>query len=82
MRKIKIFDLNIASLVLRFYLMMAVVIIFSFLGQFTLAAVLGYILALSVILGASFRKETKKAVAKGKEQLRKVEQERVMKEAA
>ncbi|MEZ4934302.1 MAG: hypothetical protein R2788_19525 [Saprospiraceae bacterium] len=64
MKNIKIFDLNIGKTVVRFYLMMAVVIIFGFLGQFTLAAILGYILGISFILGVRVGAKDEKATAK------------------
>jgi len=82
MKNIAVFNLNLAGMAFRFYLMMAAVIIFGFLGQFTIAAILGYALAISFILGVSFRKTTKKAVAKGESQLRKRVHERTIKKAA
>lgn len=82
MRKVKVFDLNLAELVVRFYLMIGVVAILGFLGQFTIAAILGFVLAISFILGVSFRKTTKKVVAKGEARLPKMEQKKAMQEAA
>lgn len=78
MRNIKVLELSVAGTALRFYTMMAVVIILGFLGQFTLAAILGYALAISFILGVSFTKTTKKTATK-----RKIEQiEKTLKGAA
>lgn len=57
MRHLKVFDLNLAEFVSRFYFMMAVVIITGFLGSFTLAAIIGMLVAITWILGTSFRKE-------------------------
>ncbi|MBK7476872.1 MAG: hypothetical protein IPN74_16045 [Haliscomenobacter sp.] len=82
MRKIKIFDLNLADLILRFYLMMAVVVVAGFFGQFTIAAILGNILAISFILAVSFRKTTEEAVAKGEGHLRGRVYDGTVKEAA
>lgn len=61
MKKIKVFQLNIAQLVIRFYLMMAVVIGLGMLHQFKLAAIFGFAVAISAILGAGFEKRHRDA---------------------
>lgn len=58
MRKMKLFKLNVAETAVRFYIMIAGVIVLGFLDQFVLAAIFGFALALSFILGISFTKST------------------------
>lgn len=53
MQKIAPVSLSINNVVARFYLMIAVTLIFGFLGQWTLAAIFGYVIGLSAILGLS-----------------------------
>jgi hypothetical protein len=64
MRTLRVFDLNMGSLIFRYYLMMGVVAVLGFLGLWTLAAVAGYALAISCILGASFGEATEETAAK------------------
>ncbi len=78
MRTLKVFDLNMEEMVERFYVMMATVIIFSMVGQHVIAALLGTILAISFILGVSFRKPFRKAEAR----VQRLEGEKVEREAA
>lgn len=80
MKKIQLFDLTVAGLVKRFYLMMAVVIISGVFGQFIVAAVLGYAVAISFILGISFHSDVPKAMIK--EEGRPVPLERNIERAA
>lgn len=63
MKRIKLFNLSLKQVFFRFYLMMAVVIGFGFLNQFTIAAILGYIAAIGFILGVSFEKPDARAVS-------------------
>jgi hypothetical protein len=81
MRKISVFNLSVKDVAIRFYLMIGVVVAFGFLGQFTLAAVLGYVVGLSFILGARFDK-TEEVVAKSERQLRGEVRERTVRKAA
>ena len=82
MKNLKLFDLNFAETTIRFYWMMAVVIVFSFLGQFTIAAILGYALAVSFILGVSYKEPEKKAAVKGGLRVEQTEKEITLKKAA
>jgi len=61
MRKMKVFDLNLAEAAGRFYLMMVGTLILGFLGQMTLATIFAFLLAIRFILGVSYRKTDKKA---------------------
>jgi hypothetical protein len=63
MRRITIFNLSFKQVFFRFYLMMAVVIGFGFLNQFTIAAILGYIAAIGFILGVGFEKPDARAAS-------------------
>ena len=56
MIKLKMYVLSISSVLKRFYLMMAIVIIFGYLNQWILAAVLAMIVAFSAMAGVSVRK--------------------------
>jgi hypothetical protein len=78
MRTLKVFDLNMEEMVERFYVMMATVIVFIMLDQHIMAALLGNILAVSFILGVSFRKPVRKVEAR----VHRIEGEKVEKEAA
>lgn len=60
MKKMKVFQLNIANLMLRFYLMMALVLIFGMFRQFEVAAILGFAVAISAILGVGQEQEPHK----------------------
>jgi hypothetical protein len=55
MKKIKMMDLTIRGVVLRFYMMMAGTIILGFSGQFFIAAIWAFTLSVSFILGVSFK---------------------------
>ena len=57
MKKLRMFDINVTKIILRFYTMIGLVLIFTFLHQFVLAAFFGNILAVSFILGVSYRKQ-------------------------
>lgn len=50
MRKMKVFDLNLAEVVGRFYLMMVGTLILGFWGQMTVAAIFAFLVAISFIL--------------------------------
>ena len=63
MKKIRLFDLSIKGVVERFYLMMAAVAGFGFFGQFTLAAIFGFAIAVSFILGVSYTDADREAIA-------------------
>ncbi|MEL7247670.1 MAG: hypothetical protein AAFO03_04605 [Bacteroidota bacterium] len=56
------FSINIATVIIRFFLMMAVIIIGVFSGQWWLT-VLGLPIFLSVMLGISFKRKQAQAVA-------------------
>lgn len=49
----KLFDINFAQMMLRYYLMMLVIVIAGFTGQWWLAG-LAFFLFLSAIMGANF----------------------------
>lgn len=55
MRKLKLFSSNIEHMVLRFYMMIAIVIILTAFHQFILAALLGNVIAVSFILGVDWK---------------------------
>ena len=55
MKNIKMMDLTVKGVVWRFYLMMAGTIILGFLGQFFIAAIWGFAISVSFILGVSFK---------------------------
>lgn len=55
----KFFELNFATMLIRYYLMMAIIIIGGFTGQWWLAIV-GFLFFLGAIMGVSFKKEMKK----------------------
>jgi UPF0716 family protein affecting phage T7 exclusion len=56
----KFFELNFATLLLRYYFMMGVIIVGGFVGQWWLAAI-GFFVFLSAIMGISVEKEGKQA---------------------
>ncbi|MFK7773117.1 MAG: hypothetical protein AB8F94_13300 [Saprospiraceae bacterium] len=58
MNNLKAFDLNIGTVMMRFYLMMAVVIVAGFSGYW-LIALLALPIFLSTIMGISFTKNNK-----------------------
>ncbi|MEZ4994753.1 MAG: hypothetical protein R2824_30325 [Saprospiraceae bacterium] len=60
----KLFDLSVKGVVLRFYLMMAVVALGGFFGQFVLATILGMTVAVSFILGIRIEPAPTKRVAR------------------
>jgi len=51
----KFFELNFAQMLIRYYLMMMVIIVAGFIGQWWLAG-LGFFLFLGAIMGAKFSK--------------------------
>ena len=59
--KIRVFHSKIYNTIFRFYLMVGVVAILGFLHQFTLAAIFGFIIAISAILGVSFERSQEAA---------------------
>lgn len=63
MNNLKAFDLNIGNVMMRFYLMMAVVIAAGFSGYW-LVALLALPIFLSTIMGISFTKNNKKMSSK------------------
>ena len=68
----RFFDINLVTVMVRFYLMMAVVIIGIFSGQVWLAG-LALPIFLSVMLGITFRKEDNSKKANIKKSINKVE---------
>lgn len=82
MNTIKLFNLNVAEVVSRFYLMVAVVVVLGFLGYMTLAAILGYTVAMVAILGMSFRKITKKSATEKISRLSPLDKEKFIKKVA
>ena len=63
MLQLETLNLSIQNVILRFYAMMGIVIILGFMNQWLLAAVTAFVLAMSTILGVSF-KWKKKPVSK------------------
>jgi hypothetical protein len=57
MKKIRLLNLRISTLLLRYYLMMATVIALGMLQQWTLAAIGGISIAVLAILGVSYTAE-------------------------
>lgn len=82
MIKLKFFSLSVTNLVLRFYLMMAIVVAFGLMSQWILAIVVGYTVGVSSLLGISIRRveDMKAAVAEQKEKknLRQVEKSPIL----
>lgn len=76
MRQLQLFNLSVAGVVKRFYLMMAVVTIAGFLGQFTIASILGFLVAVSFILGVSITppeaKEARRAELKPEKEEKRI----------
>jgi hypothetical protein len=66
MKRIQLFNLKVANFVKRFYLMMALVIISGAFGQFILAGILGFSVAISAVLGMSFQGVSPQVAAKRK----------------
>ena len=60
MKKMNVFQLNLAQLIWRFYLMMAIVIGFGMIHQFNLAAVFGFAIAISAILGVGIERSAER----------------------
>ncbi|HMO37942.1 MAG TPA: hypothetical protein PKC76_06945 [Saprospiraceae bacterium] len=58
----KAFNLSIGTIVLRFYLMMLIVIIAGFVGQWWLA-ILAFPVFMSIMLGLTFGKNTQQTAA-------------------
>jgi len=67
---------------LRYYLMMGAVATLGFLGQWILAAIAGYALAISCILGASYGAPTEHPVAKAETRIRRKVTETTLQKAA
>ncbi|NND33076.1 MAG: hypothetical protein HKN76_10835 [Saprospiraceae bacterium] len=82
MRKLRILDLSITGMVERFYLMMVFAIVLSLLGQFILAATLAYTLAVSFILGVSYRRIPVKSMSKEHGRVSDMKGEKSLQEAA
>ena len=61
----KLFEINMANMVLRYYLMMAIVIVAGFSGQWWLA-ILSFPVFLSAMLGIKFKAEDKASKTPGK----------------
>lgn len=82
MIKLKFFSLGVTNLVLRFYLMMAIVVAFGLMGQWIVAIVVGYTVGISSLLGISVRRveDKKAAVAEQKEKknVRQVEKSPIL----
>ena len=63
----KLFDISLFQFAIRFYMLMAVVIILGVFDHFTLAAIFGFTLASGFILGISFNKPINQSMAKEKD---------------
>ncbi|MCC6725578.1 MAG: hypothetical protein IT258_13810 [Saprospiraceae bacterium] len=61
----KLFELNFAQMLIRYYLMMMVIIIAGFIGQWWLAG-LSFFIFLSALTGAKLYESRKKAASEGK----------------
>lgn len=61
----KLFELNFAQMLIRYYLMMMVIIVAGFIGQWWLAG-LGFFLFLGAIMGAKLGKSKKAEKEAGK----------------
>lgn len=61
----KLFDINFAQMMVRYYLMMLVIVIAGFTGQWWLAG-LAFFLFLSAIMGTNFTATKRKARKDGK----------------
>ncbi|GJM36403.1 MAG: hypothetical protein DHS20C18_54040 [Saprospiraceae bacterium] len=81
MLQFKIFKLNISGVVMRFYLMMAVTLILGLLNQWALAAILGFTIAISFILGTKADYTKKATVGKKVQLIPKVEKEAAIRNA-
>lgn len=68
MKNIRMFDLSLPRMVLRFYLMMLVTIVVGSLGLWWLAAILAMVIAISFITGMHYEKQepTKTVKEEGK----------------
>lgn len=62
MKKLRFFELNFGSVLLRFYLMMAVIIIAGFSGHW-LFAMLALPIFISIMLGVSFKGDDQNGLA-------------------
>lgn len=82
MKNISTFSLNMKNMASRFYLMMGAVIILGFLGQFTMAAIMGYVLAISFILGIGLKKTNSEVAAQEDSPLNKTIAGEVTRKAA
>jgi hypothetical protein len=79
MKKLSVFQLSIKNVVLRFYLMVAVVALFGMIGQWEIAAIAGFITGVSAILGVSYSEERKQRIERS--MLRPVEGGKRMRKA-
>ena len=59
MKNLGLLNLSIGGVVLRFYLMMALVLAVAFTGQFTIAAIVAVVFAAGCILAISFKSGNK-----------------------
>lgn len=69
MKAFNLFNLSIGTIVLRFYLMMLIVIVAGFVGQWWLA-ILAFPVLMSAMLGFTFGKNTQQTAAVKKLQQR------------
>lgn len=65
LRSMKLFELNFAQMLIRYYLMMMVIIVAGFIGQWWLAG-LGFFIFLGAIMGAKLGKTKKNEKEAGK----------------
>ncbi len=84
MLQLRAFDLSISGVVWRFYLMMAVAVIFGSMSQWVLAASLAFIVAISFIVGlrVHIEKPQKLAVSETGNKLRAMGKEAKTQKAA
>ncbi|MCB0522053.1 MAG: hypothetical protein H6577_14455 [Lewinellaceae bacterium] len=61
----KFFGLSLDTLLLRYFLMMAIIIVAGFVGQWWLA-ILAFPIFMSTIMGISFKSKNKEVKAEGK----------------
>lgn len=82
MIKVKYFNLSVAGTAERFILMMAGTIIFGFLSQFILGTIWGFALAVSFILGISFKIGDEKVIEKKEGKILPMDMERTLEKTA
>ena len=80
MKKVRVFQVSIKNLVLRFYLMIALVTLFGMIGQWEIAAIVGFVTGVSAILGVGYEPEHRAEAQRP--MLRKVRGEREMRKAS